>query len=161
MELIATIWWGPLLRLCVPFVKSVVTLGAALLATAVIATLTVGIRLNPWYGFALFLVYVTSLLVLFGYLLAVSPNDKLRRPEHVLTTLFLVTFAAIALPNTGVTLATPKSPNTSFPDIVTLIYYDYNAPIYWFVGIILFITLILVVSLCYKSPQPLRGFLQR
>ena len=54
--------------------QKLVTIGAILILRSILTTVFTSFVSNSWYGFILFLIYITGLLVLFGYFLAIRPN---------------------------------------------------------------------------------------
>ena len=59
-----------------PFVRSVLSLGGVLICVSLLITVFVSYLVGSWFAFILFLVYVTGLLVLFSYMVAMSPNTR-------------------------------------------------------------------------------------
>lgn len=138
-----------------PLVERVVGLGGALVIRALIATIFIARRLNSWFAFILFLIYITGLLVLFGYMLAIRPN-----PQPLKINLLLATLAAFRIIAIKLIKISPLPRNEIRFEIKVLLFYKgINSNIYWTIAIILLITLLIVVSICFKSPSPLRPFL--
>ena len=54
--------------------QKLISIGGLLIRSALITTIITAFLINSWYGFILFLIYITGLLVLFGYFLAIRPN---------------------------------------------------------------------------------------
>lgn len=59
----------------VTFREKLVTKGSILIFTAVLSTVLVSVLTGSWYAFILFLIFITGILVLFGYFLAIRPNN--------------------------------------------------------------------------------------
>jgi len=125
--------------------------GGLLLLSALGATVVVTKAVGSWFGFLLFLIYITGLLVLFGYMVAISENRYVA-PKHF-------KFAPLAL--AGVWAAPMAAErhrgDRAWPAQITQVFYG-NLQVYWFSGVVLFLALLIAVSLCYKSPKPLRSF---
>lgn len=67
------------------YVSRPLSLGALIIILSLVLTCLLGITVRPWWGFILFLIYVGALLVLFVYVIAVSPNCFFSRPEKIRT----------------------------------------------------------------------------
>nr|YP_002456345.1 NADH dehydrogenase subunit 6 [Watersipora subtorquata]ABY55230.1 NADH dehydrogenase subunit 6 [Watersipora subtorquata] len=144
-----------LMMLAIIYSDKLMMMGASLMISASIITLFVTLLTNSWYAFILFLIYVTGLLVLFGYFLAMSPNIY-QMQKHYFKYFLMICMSTVIIPQkmTG----TPQFIMKFEPDVMSIIS-KINLPIYWFMTIILLLTLLMVVSMTYKSPSPLRKFL--
>ena len=79
-----------------PFTNRLITLGGLLLLLALGRTIIVSFLLGSWFAFILFLIYITGMLVLFGYMLAMSPNNyypKVGVIKKVFSFVFLSVFS--------------------------------------------------------------------
>lgn len=74
LTIITTLVIINLVILTIIYSDKLILMGARLLIRATIITLSITLINNSWYAFILFLIYVTGLLVLFGYFLAIRPN---------------------------------------------------------------------------------------
>lgn len=144
-----------LIILAIIYSDKLIIIGARLIIRASIITLFVTLLTNSWYAFILFLIYVTGLLVLFGYFLAIRPNIY-QIQKHYFKYFLIICIRTVIIPQkiTG----TPQFIIKFEPDVIRIIR-QINLPIYWFITIILLLTLLIVVSITYKSPSPLRKFL--
>ena len=148
------------LSLCAPISNSLLTLGGLLLFVALGSTFLVTSLLGSWFSFILFLIYITGILVLFGYILAIRPNNYYSKfgvvKRALLLVLFLILFLFIFF--NGVNLF-PLNHSRRFENGVVKIYSSINLSVYWFIAVVLLIALLIAVCMCYKSPKPLRSFL--
>lgn len=62
------------LLLVVPLIQQPLSLGFAVLSLSFFLRVLVAGRFFSWYGFILFLIYVGGLLVLFSYVIVLTPN---------------------------------------------------------------------------------------
>lgn len=135
--------------------QKLISIGATLLARAITVTLLTSFTSNSWFAFILFLIYITGLLVLFGYFLAIRPN------LHQTAKKCFKTYIALFIPIMFIPINLINLPTFKIrfeKDVISLISNN-NILIYWLITIILLITLLIVVSLTYKSPSPLRNYL--
>ena len=143
-----------------PFTSSLITLGGLLLFMALGRTLLVSFFLGSWFAFILFLIYITGMLVLFGYMLAISPNNYYPKNSLIKKVIYFVFFFifSVSFFNFHFSLTAIRG-TSSFEEDVVKIYRAGNLSIYWFMAIVLLIALLIAVALCYKAPKPLRSFL--
>nr|YP_005089259.1 NADH dehydrogenase subunit 6 [Flustra foliacea]AEX16064.1 NADH dehydrogenase subunit 6 [Flustra foliacea] len=141
----------------IPFFDTLVSMGAAILLMALFSTLVIAGFLNSWFSFVLFLVYVSGLLVLFSYMLAMSPNSQ--GVVGYKFSYFIYGFVVLLVSIFCFSLL-------GFPDFVLSFEWEvislfslWNMGIYWLMMVVLLLALIMVVSLCFKSPSPLRPFM--
>lgn len=141
------------------FLNTLVSIGGLLLVLALLVTIIVAILSNSWFSFILFLIYVTGLLVLFRYILAISPNyyyNSSFKKFFFKFWLILVIICFVFIRSNGVRV---NSVVIDFEEMVILIFNLNRIVIYLLIGVILLIVLVLVVNICYKRPRPLRPFL--
>lgn len=148
------------LIITITITERITTLGRILILRALISTLTIRYIIGSWFAFILFLIYITGILVLFRYILAIRPNNFYSKINNIkkLITCTTALLATTIITNPIVKLA-PLTINNNFEKAVTQLYSKTRLSIYWFIAIILLIALIITVSLCYKSPKPLRLFI--
>ena len=65
-----------LLILITPLIESIITLGGIIILAPLLRTIIIAKIINSWFAIILFLIYIRGLLVLFGYIMAISPNPK-------------------------------------------------------------------------------------
>lgn len=135
-------------------------MGSLLFLSTIIVTLVVRGVLGSWYRFIVFLIYITGLLVLFGYMLAISANNYYPGGKFVKSFGFFLLGCSILL-FVGVDLRGFGFISlSSYEFNVVKMYSGFSLLFYWFIAVLLFIALIIVVNLCYKRPKPLRAFLK-
>lgn len=147
--------------LLLPIGRRVLKTGALLLLMAFLSTLMIRSILGRWFGFIIFLIYITGLLVLFGYILAVSPNSFQKNYPVSIRPLITVVLALVmggALIRFKFDVSSIGN-KSSFSIDVVKIFTRYNLGSYWFIGILLFIALVIAVLMSYKSPKPLRPYI--
>lgn len=134
--------------------QKLVTIGAILILRSILTTVFTSFVSNSWYGFILFLIYITGLLVLFGYFLAIRPNihHSAKNCFKAYTFFFLPIFLSGGLYFTYI-----PSNKVSFEKDVSFLLFNFS--IYLIIVIILLLALLIVVSLTYKAPSPLRNHL--
>lgn len=137
--------------------QKLIPIGGLLLIRAALVTIITSYLINSWYAFILFLIYVTGLLVLFGYFLALTPNTYQTSKKYFKSYLISrIPLWAIPVINR---VNLPSFKLSFETDVISLIT-NFTMPIYWLIVTILLLLLLIVVSLTYKSPSPLRNFLK-
>nr|AAR13397.1 NADH dehydrogenase subunit 6 [Phoronis architecta] len=140
------------------------SLGALIMLTSLALTVILGLTINSWWGLILFLVYVGALLVLFVYVMAMSPNCFFSRPKKLtalsmmLMVLMMVSFSLILLfPKVEF-----KPYSASFLELQKPLLLDsfYNMTCLISLSVVLLIAMIAVVYLLPGKNQgaPLRPF---
>lgn len=143
--------------LFIPISERLIAVGGLLFVVTLAITVMIANIFGAWFSLILFLIYVTGLLVLISYLLALRPNPRQAETSRVVTfTSFLVVTVIITsyCSYHGFII-----PNIDFEGEVSLIFCIFNITVYWLIALILLAALIIVVSLCFKVPSPLRSFL--
>lgn len=141
-------------RLIMPFVKSVLELGGVLILLSILTTVLISITSRSWFGFITFLIYITGLLVLFGYMLVLSPNSIIKISRIYIVIFFIIIILIFPSSKLKVNLKL----NFESVNIIN-IYEAFNMLIYLLIICLLFVRLILAVYLSYKVPKPLRSYL--
>lgn len=139
------------------FIKTIVSMIIILIVTALCTTILIANLINSWFAFILFLIYITGLLVLFRYILAMTPNN-FRINFNSSKMFFSVFFIFYTSTITEIYLL-PES-NQNFEWEILKLYNEGNIPMYWFIVLLLLVALLIVVNLVYKSPLPLRPFVK-
>nr|YP_006575943.1 NADH dehydrogenase subunit 6 [Celleporella hyalina]AFJ53902.1 NADH dehydrogenase subunit 6 [Celleporella hyalina] len=108
---------------------------------------------TPWFGLIFFLIYVSGLLVLFGYMMAMSPN-MINAPFALkyMPVSLLFFFPSLRQVNLDMIKI------NYFHDIVDIFNYSHLS-LYLLITLMLFLSLVSVVNITYKAPSPLRNFL--
>lgn len=146
------------------YVSRPLSLGRSIIAVSFILTTLLGITLRSWWGFILFLVYVGALLVLFVYVIAISPNCFFSRPRVAIIRnyLIIITLAFTLLRFFVFTMVNNSSSNLIFLVSEKPLLLDSYHNISCLVGlrIILLVAIVAVVYLIPGKNQgaPLRPF---
>ena len=140
-----------------PLSKNLISLGTTLLTLTILSTILISQLFNSWFAFILFLVFVTGLLVLFRYIVAIRPNSSFVQ-RKISTKVLLLLITTYSLINNS-TLSRPIKREKRFEINLQQLFNLNNTPIYWRIGIILLIALLIAVIISYKSAKPLRSFL--
>lgn len=95
------IYLGLLISSVFIFITRPLSLGLLVIGFSLVLTVILGITVRSWWGLILFLVYVGALLVLFVYVIAMSPNCFFSRPKkrknlnYVLIGLMIIIFTVV------------------------------------------------------------------
>jgi len=144
-----------LLILITPLIESIITLGGIIILAPLLRTIIIAKIINSWFAIILFLIYIRGLLVLFGYIMAISPNPKSFNKK--LISFIILGFSLSYLHNKKIFFFSKN--NLNYENEVFFIFQKFNLPVYWLITLILLITLVIVVYICFKSQKPLRPFL--
>lgn len=149
-----------LTALITPLTNNILSLGAVLLIIALIVTITVRITINSWFAFILFLIYITGLLVLFRYIIAIRPNSyQTPKNKQKATLTIILILIIITMKTTAPTLVLESSRGKkTFEEEVIKLFEPVNTPMYWIIASTLLIALITAVTVCFKAAKPLRSF---
>lgn len=142
------------LLLAIPTAAAPLSLGLWIWLLALITAIISAYRLNSWFGFIIFLIYIGGILVIFAYFAAIAPNQHL-----FITQLILVTFVPLILWITFISIQS-LTPSFNFPtispSIPTIILLNI-API-TLLALILFLALVAVTKVSFFNIGPLRPF---
>lgn len=141
------------------FYDKVTILMAGLFLTSICIRVMLSIIFCSWYGLILFLIYVTGLLVLFRYILAMSSVRRTPVLRYKFVLLFGILTSLVPLLREIANLLYNTVLCVDFELGVVSLYINFNINMYIIVVILLLVALVMVVGLCYKSPTPLRSFL--
>lgn len=137
--------------------QKLISIGRLLLIRAITVSIITAYISNSWFALIIFLIYITGVLVIFGYFIAISPNTQHTAKKCFKSYAFLFSIGLITnyfvLPNNL------PSINIGFEKDVMFMLHIININIYWLITIILLLALLIVVSITYKSPSPLRNYL--
>lgn len=140
-------------------------IGLRLLLLSTFVSIFLGIVVSRWMGYVLFLVYVGGLLVIFGYIAVCSPNVLYRRNLIIRTMSFASAFLFIAFVFiyrlSEFTIRGGREVHlVEFYGGVCNYLYSYNrVSVILFLGLVLLLTLLGVVKVCYFFNGPLRPFI--
>nr|YP_009344602.1 NADH dehydrogenase subunit 6 [Modiolus modiolus]APU51262.1 NADH dehydrogenase subunit 6 [Modiolus modiolus] len=124
-------------------------IGLILGVMSICVSIILGSSMSSLAGYFVFLIYVGGLMVLFGYVLSVFPNQYFAfgfLPGKFLFSLFM-----------AFSLFSVSFKSESASKLGGFLMFNSSAYMYLFVGGFLLFVLILVVSLCKKRHLPLRG----
>ena len=146
----------------VPFTKRLISLGALLISTAILMTTLTAQITNSWFAFVLFIVYITGLLVLFRYIISIRPNSYYTKKRYNKTNIRLIALlSVIALtPYSSKIIINPIKGEKRFEQDVTQIFNSLRIRLFWIIGVILLIALLIAVTICYKSAKPMRSYIE-
>nr|YP_009407590.1 NADH dehydrogenase subunit 6 [Modiolus philippinarum]ASB29974.1 NADH dehydrogenase subunit 6 [Modiolus philippinarum] len=126
-------------------------MGFILGSSAVTCCLVMGMKYSSLLAYFVFLIYVGGLMVLFGYVLSVFPNQKFTLsfiPFKMLFSFILVNFSFLVM-------------KEKLPENCSYNFFIFNQVvfIYLFMGVVLLYVLLLVASMVKKRRLPLRSAL--
>nr|YP_006303249.1 NADH dehydrogenase subunit 6 [Zygeupolia rubens]ADZ05376.1 NADH dehydrogenase subunit 6 [Zygeupolia rubens] len=133
-----------------PVMQQGVSLIVVIFSLASLMSVCAGLVGFSWYGLSLFLIYVGSLLVMFGYVVAMIPNFLFRQRG--------VLFVFVVGMVLGVSYCSKFFVVEGPFDIGGFMYSSDGIVIFLGLGVVLFITLVCVVKICYFSKGSLRPF---
>ena len=133
-----------------PLSKNLISLGTALLLSTLLSTVVIRQLFNSWFAFILFLVFITGLLVLFSYIVAIRPNTSFTQ-RKLSTKIILIIIIFYPLLNKEIN--SPIKREKRLETNLQQIFNARNTPIYWIIGIILLIALLIAVIISYKSAK--------
>nr|BDQ44244.1 NADH dehydrogenase subunit 6 [Amynthas glaucus] len=131
-----------------------IMLGINILTMALLMSVTLATSMSTWYAFMVFLIYIGGMMVMFGYFLALTPNQQM--PTTSSLTYMLMTMATLMT----VSIATKTKvyiPHEVRQDNMYL-YSMGTAPALTLLALILLLTMVIVVKLTNRSKGPLRPF---
>lgn len=98
-------------------------------------------------------------MVLFSYILAITPNNQYTKTStaKVIRALIFVPIRALII--TGKLNSNLMGGKRNVEDDIIQLYVGIRMTIYWAIAITLLVALLIAVKLCYKSPKPLRQYL--
>nr|YP_009648862.1 NADH dehydrogenase subunit 6 [Notospermus geniculatus]QCZ36412.1 NADH dehydrogenase subunit 6 [Notospermus geniculatus] len=133
-----------------PVLQQGVGLVVLIFTVAVGVSGLVGVCGHVWYGFSLFLIYVGSLLVMFGYVVAMAPNFLFKRQSVSLFVFFGFLVGFFVPVKTEVL--------EGAGDVGGFLYSLGGYFVLVGLGLVLLFTLVCVVKVCYFSKGSLRPF---
>lgn len=131
------------------------SIGIVILLISLCATCIVSFFISSWLCFLIFLIYISGILVLFSYFVAITPNMQI--PSLIINATFLFLIPAIFMvfmfyPN--------KSPILFQPEpYISFMYISPANVILLILAFILLVTIIIVVKIIIVKGGPLRPFI--
>nr|YP_006576079.1 NADH dehydrogenase subunit 6 [Membranipora grandicella]AEH99608.1 NADH dehydrogenase subunit 6 [Membranipora grandicella] len=139
-----------ILLMMIPFMESMLLLAFSVLLLALYTCLWLIQTINLAYGMITFLIYITGMLVLFSYVLAMTPNFINSNNKYLLT-IFLLTFM---MNNNDKLKLVPQKSDMNM-DLTSILMKE-SSYLYFLVIIFLLMVMIAVSCICFKSGAPLR-----
>lgn len=133
-----------------PVMQQGVGLVVVIFVLSVLVRAVVGVCGYVWYGFSLFLIYVGSLLVMFGYVVAIIPNFLFKQ-----SSISLFVFIGLFM---GFFLSRKSEVSEGVFDVGGFLYSIRGLYVLVGVGFVLLFTLVCVVKVCYFRKGSLRPF---
>nr|YP_010230665.1 NADH dehydrogenase subunit 6 [Bathymodiolus azoricus]QSV10342.1 NADH dehydrogenase subunit 6 [Bathymodiolus azoricus] len=123
-------------------------MGLSLFAISFAISVLLGLEMSSLVGYFVFLIYIGGLMVLFGYVLSIFPNQRFGVPVLFvkLSLVVLVSFVVVFHKNKGDSFV-------SLGDFGSCLG---SGNMYLFVAVLLLFVLLLVVAFCKKRRMPLR-----
>nr|YP_010570458.1 NADH dehydrogenase subunit 6 [Bathymodiolus puteoserpentis]UZG65971.1 NADH dehydrogenase subunit 6 [Bathymodiolus puteoserpentis] len=123
-------------------------MGLSLFAVSFAISVLLGLEMSSLVGYFVFLIYIGGLMVLFGYVLSIFPNQRFGVPVLFVKLLLvvLVSFVVVFHKNKGASFV-------SLGDFGSCLG---SGNMYLFVAVLLLFVLLLVVAFCKKRRMPLR-----
>lgn len=123
-------------------------MGLSLFAVSFAISVLLGLEIRSLVGYFVFLIYIGGLMVLFGYVLRIFPNQRFGVPVLFVKLLLvvLVRFVVVFHKNKGASFVRLGD----FGSCLS------SGNIYLFVAVLLLFVLLLVVAFCKKRRMPLR-----
>lgn len=146
-----------LLSFCLPLINNRLFLLFTVFLRSFVLVLWVGVNIRTPFATVTFLVYISGLLVVFSYLIAINPNFLYKQPS--IKNFFLLANFLLFGANKDLVLTNPVNVNPR--ERLAYMFNHRSIGLYIRVAIFLLICLVGVVSICYKSPKPLRGLWRR
>nr|UUC08030.1 NADH dehydrogenase subunit 6 [Exechonella vieirai] len=131
----------------------------SLFCSTMLMSLLIAFATKPWFALILFLIYITGLLVLFGYFMAMSPNYQQFKKTHMMMTLLIVATSTMLIKKLKIIQSSPSNSTNYEWDPLTL-FNNQMLPAYLMMTTLLLIALLMVVTLCYKPATPLRSYIK-
>nr|AZL92894.1 NADH dehydrogenase subunit 6 [Parborlasia corrugatus] len=133
-----------------PLMQQGVGLIVVIFSLSILISFVVGFFGYVWYGFSLFLIYVGSLLVMFGYVIAMIPNFLFKHNNFGKFLLLGVFFSFFFSLKMGV--------SEGLFDVGGFMYSMGGFVVLIGLAFVLLFTLVCVVKICYFSAGSLRPF---
>nr|YP_010230704.1 NADH dehydrogenase subunit 6 [Bathymodiolus marisindicus]WIW39665.1 NADH dehydrogenase subunit 6 [Bathymodiolus septemdierum]QSV10381.1 NADH dehydrogenase subunit 6 [Bathymodiolus marisindicus]WIW39691.1 NADH dehydrogenase subunit 6 [Bathymodiolus septemdierum]WIW39717.1 NADH dehydrogenase subunit 6 [Bathymodiolus septemdierum]WIW39730.1 NADH dehydrogenase subunit 6 [Bathymodiolus septemdierum] len=123
-------------------------MGLSLFAVSFAISVLLGLEMSSLVGYFVFLIYIGGLMVLFGYVLSIFPNQRFGAPVLFVKLLLVVLV--------GFVVVFHKNKGESFVSLGDFGSCLGSGNMYLFVAVLLLFVLLLVVAFCKKRRMPLR-----
>jgi NADH-ubiquinone oxidoreductase chain 6 len=144
-----------------PLILQPLRLGLVILVATLFICLLSAVQVSSWYGYILFLIYVGGLLVIFAYVAALIPNllfNEPKNPLYLYIILIAVLMYYIYAPDFGalsfINMSFNNGAKLERMGLMTLGLIS----IYISLAIILLLTLVIIVKICYSYHSSLRPY---
>nr|ACR00069.1 NADH dehydrogenase subunit 6 [Paralvinella sulfincola] len=144
------------MALSLPLATTPLTLGfwvlcIALMMAAWLSTLTLS-----WFSMILFVIYVSGMLVMFAYCVAITPNYTIPNKLLLPASLMLAMASIITLANTPQQIQ--YFSQDTLPPMQQFMFQPTQSPVLVFLVILLFLAMVLAVKISDRNQGPLRPF---
>lgn len=151
------------LSFLLPLIVHPLILGVLILLIRSLGRVVLSSLVISWFGYRLFLVYVGGILVMFSYVVALSPNFRGISYSYFIFIFFgsfVLSFLFLSVLDSDLYWSFSKEINIGLfsSSSVTGLYSDMNVSIMVFLLIMLLATMVMVVKICYYRSGPLRPF---
>jgi len=148
-----------------PFITQPLTIGVVIITSTLFLCLLIASFISRWYSYVLFLIYVGGLLVIFAYVIALSPNT-IFKSELLVPSVFLLISIIVPLVLSKESFSSLSSVNTYFvsksstflKECGTELVRSFSISILIGLACVLLINLIVVVKICFYQRGSLRPF---
>jgi len=143
------------LSLSLPLTATPTLMGLWILTLALLIAIWASLVTLSWFRIILFIIYVSGMLVIFAYFVAIAPNQPIQLKLLTATIPALVLACFTTLSN----LQTPThfTENRQFP-IQQYIFLGHQRPVLVFLVLLLFFAMVLAVKISDRTQGPLRPF---
>lgn len=148
-----------------PFITQPLTIGVAIIMATLFLCLLIACYIRSWYAYVLFLIYVGGLLVIFAYVIALSPNT-IFKAEVLTPIVFFSSFGILFMSSytqLWVSFSNFVSPESGYSFIFLKecgreLVSPFSISILVGLACVLLINLIVVVKICFYQRASLRPF---
>nr|YP_010230652.1 NADH dehydrogenase subunit 6 [Bathymodiolus aduloides]QSV10329.1 NADH dehydrogenase subunit 6 [Bathymodiolus aduloides] len=123
-------------------------MGVVLFVVSFVVSVLLGLEMGSLVGYFVFLIYIGGLMVLFGYVLSIFPNQRFGTPVLFVKLLLAVLLSFIVIFH--------KNKGDQFMGLGGFGSCLGSGSMYLFVAFLLLFVLLLVVAFCKKRRMPLR-----
>jgi len=131
------------------------TLALLLVTCLAVFTLVTSAMLQPLTGIMLLLVYLGAMIILIGYICAVSPNFIIVSFSNLFASRIVAAVGLISLSFTPLTFVAARSVRSPLP----FFFRRHGLFVFTVIALILFITLLMVTSQYFSPKGPFRSVL--